>query len=169
MPAGAGKAVLKSLPDPKLKAPMIVYDGRGGDQAVTVAKALVKAGQQNVLVLDGGMIGWQAAGYPIESGTPALTKIAYAPKPRAGSIPMAEFTTLAKNTPADVLILDVRNRRRGHRRHDQGRDADSRRGTRRPHGRGAQGQAHRDPLPDRHPRRDGVPQAQGSGLQRRAS
>ncbi|HYN61455.1 MAG TPA: rhodanese-like domain-containing protein [Rubrivivax sp.] len=109
VPAGQEKAVLKSLPRAKLNAPLIVYDGRGGDQAMTVAQALVKAGQQNVLVLNGGMIGWQAAAYPIESGTPALTQIAYAPKPRAGSIPMAEFTTLAKNTPADVLILDVRN------------------------------------------------------------
>ena len=109
VPAGEEKAVLKSLPDPKLKAPLIVYDGRGGDQAVTVAQALIKAGQQNVLVLDGGMIGWQAAGYAVESGVPAPTKIAYAPKPRAGSIPMAEFTLLAKNTPPNVLILDVRN------------------------------------------------------------
>jgi rhodanese-related sulfurtransferase len=109
VPAGQEKAVLKSLPPAKLKAPLIVYDGRGGEQAVAVAKALVEAGQQNVLVLDGGMIGWQAAAYPVESGTPALTKIAYAPKPRAGSIPVAEFSTLARKTPADVLILDVRN------------------------------------------------------------
>ncbi len=109
VPAGKEKAVLKSLPPAKLKAPIIVYDGRGGEKAVAVAQALIKAGQQNVLVLNGGMIGWQAAAYPVESGTPALTKIAYAPKPRAGSLPMAEFTMLAKNTPADVLILDVRN------------------------------------------------------------
>jgi len=109
LPAGQVKAVLKSLPEPKLKAPLIVYDGRGGDEAVAVAQALVKAGQQNVLVLNGGMIGWQAAGYAIESGVPAPTRIAYAPKPRAGSIAMAEFTTLAKKTPAEVLILDVRN------------------------------------------------------------
>jgi rhodanese-related sulfurtransferase len=109
VPAGQEKAVLKSLPDAKLKAPLIVYDGRGGEQAVALAQALVKAGQQNVLVLNGGMIGWQAAGYAMESGVPALTKIAYAPKPRAGSLPMAEFTALAKATPADVLILDVRN------------------------------------------------------------
>jgi rhodanese-related sulfurtransferase len=109
VPAGQEQAVLKSLPAAKLKAPLIVYDGRGGEQAVTVAQALVKAGQQNVLMLDEGMIGWQAAAYPVESGTPALTKIAYAPKPRAGSIPMAEFSTLAKSTPANVLILDVRN------------------------------------------------------------
>jgi rhodanese-related sulfurtransferase len=109
VPAGHERAILKSLPEPKLKAPLIVYDGRGGDQAVAVAKALIKAGQQNVMVLEGGMIGWQSAGYAIESGVPAATRIAYAPKPRAGSIPMAEFTTLARNTPADVLILDVRN------------------------------------------------------------
>ena len=109
LPAEQAKAALKGLPPAKLKAPMIVYDGRGGEQAKAVAKALVKAGQQNVLVLDGGMIGWQAAGYAIESGTPAAKKIAYTPKPRAGSLPADEFTRLAKATPADVLILDVRN------------------------------------------------------------
>jgi rhodanese-related sulfurtransferase len=109
VPVGQMAAVRKSLPAPKLNAPLIVYDGRGGEQAVPVAKALIKAGQKNVLVLRGGMVDWVAAGYAVESGMPAATKIAYAPKPRAGSLPMAEFTTLAKNTPADVLILDVRN------------------------------------------------------------
>ncbi len=109
VPVGQMAAVRKSLPAPKLNAPLIVYDGRGGEQAVAVAQALIKAGQKNVLVLKGGMVDWVAAGYAVESGVPAATKIAYAPKPRAGSLPMAEFTTLAKNTPADVLILDVRN------------------------------------------------------------
>ena len=109
MPADKLAPRIKGLPEARLKAPIVVYDGRGGEQARTVAKALVKAGQQNVLVLDGGMIGWQAAGYAIESGTPAATKIAYTPKPRAGSLPVDEFTKLARNTPADVLILDVRN------------------------------------------------------------
>lgn len=109
VPVGQMAAVRKSLPAPKLNAPLIVYDGRGGEQAVAVAQALIKAGQQNVLVLKGGMVDWVAAGYAVESGVPAATKIAYAPKPRAGSLPMAEFAALAKNTPADVLILDVRN------------------------------------------------------------
>ncbi len=108
-PAGILAAVKKSLPEPKLNAPLIVYDGRGGEQAVAVARALIQAGQKNVLVLKGGMVDWVAAGYAVESGVPAPRQIAYAPKPRAGSLPMAEFTTLAKNTPADVLILDVRN------------------------------------------------------------
>jgi rhodanese-related sulfurtransferase len=59
--------------------------------------------------MEQGLLGWQSAGYTIESGAPALTKVAYVPKPRPGSIPAAEFTKLAQNTPSDVLILDVRN------------------------------------------------------------
>ena len=109
MPPAAVKAALKSFPDPKMQAPIIVYDGRGGAQSVEVARALIKAGQTNVQVVQGGLLGWQAKGYTIESGVPALTKIAYAPKPRPGSITVDEFNKLAKATPADVLILDVRN------------------------------------------------------------
>ncbi len=109
VPVGQMAAVRKSLPAPKLNAPLIVYDGRGGEQAVAVAQALIQAGQKNVMVLKGGMVDWVAAGYAVESGVPAPKQIAYAPRPRAGSLPVAEFTTLAKNTPADVLILDVRN------------------------------------------------------------
>jgi rhodanese-related sulfurtransferase len=60
-------------------------------------------------VVEGGLLGWQAAGYAIESDVPALTKVAYAPKPRPGSVTIDEFNKLARNTPADVLILDVRN------------------------------------------------------------
>lgn len=63
-----------SLPPPKLMAPLIVYDGRGGEQAVALAQALVKAGQQNVLMLSGGMVGWQAAGLPVVSAVPAARR-----------------------------------------------------------------------------------------------
>lgn len=109
IPAKAVRTQLKSFPDPKLKAPIIVYDGRGGADAVAAARALVRAGQTNVQVIAGGLLGWQAAGYAIESGVPAATKVAYAPKPRPGAIPADEFRKLASNTPSDVLILDVRN------------------------------------------------------------
>jgi rhodanese-related sulfurtransferase len=109
MPAATVKSQLKSFPDPKLQAPIIVYDGRGGADAVAVARELIKSGQANVQVIEGGLLGWQAAGYTIESGVPALAKVAYVPKPRPGSITIDEFSKLARNTPADVLILDVRN------------------------------------------------------------
>jgi rhodanese-related sulfurtransferase len=103
-------AQLKSFPDPKLKAPIIVYDGRGGADAIAAARMLVKAGQSNVQVITGGLLGWQAAGYALESGVPPLAKVTYQPKPRPGSIPPEEFAALARATPPDVLILDVRNR-----------------------------------------------------------
>ena len=108
VPAASVARQAKGFPDPKLKAPIIVYDGRGGADAKAAARALVKAGQSNVQVMEQGLLGWQAAGYTIESGAPA-TRVAYAPKPRPGSIPADEFTRLAQNTPPDVLILDVRN------------------------------------------------------------
>ena len=109
MPAATVKGELKSFPPAKLKAPIIVYDGRGGTEAVAAARELIKAGQSNVQVMAGGLLEWQATGYAVESGVPALTRVVYAPKPRQGSISIDEFTKLARNTPPEVLILDVRN------------------------------------------------------------
>lgn len=112
LPADAVRTAVRpeALPAPRLRAPIVVYDGRGGEEAVTVARALVAAGQRNVLVLDQGLAGWQAAGLPLEPGASAATQITFVPKPRPGSIPAEEFSRLALNTPADVLILDVRDR-----------------------------------------------------------
>jgi len=109
MPAATVKSQLKTFPPAKLQAPIIVYDGRGSAESVAVARELIKSGQTNVQVVEGGLLGWQAAGYAVESGVPALTKVAYAPKPRPGAIAVDEFNKLARNTPVDVLILDVRN------------------------------------------------------------
>jgi rhodanese-related sulfurtransferase len=60
--------------------------------------------------MQGGLLGWQSAGLAIESGVPATTKVAYVPKPRPGAVAADEFVSIAKGMPADVLILDVRNR-----------------------------------------------------------
>jgi rhodanese-related sulfurtransferase len=109
MSAATVKSHLKSFPPAALQAPIIVYDGRGSAEAVSVARELIRSGQTNVQVVQGGLLGWQAAGYSIDSGVPALTTVAYAPKPRPGSITVDEFNKLARNTPVDVLILDVRN------------------------------------------------------------
>jgi rhodanese-related sulfurtransferase len=110
MPLVAVKKELKGFPPAKLQAPIIVYDGRGGQDAIAAARELIKGGQQNVQVLSGGLLGWQAKGYATEFNAPAPTKVAYVPKPRPGSIALDEFGKLAKATPADVLILDVRNK-----------------------------------------------------------
>ena len=110
VPPALLKTALSSLPNPALKAPIIVYDGRGTQEAATVARALVKAGQSNVQVMEGGLVAWQAKGYAIESGTPVATRIAYVPKPRPGSVPAEQFSKYALALPADVVILDVRNK-----------------------------------------------------------
>ena len=108
VPVSQVPAALATLPPAKLKAPIMVYDGDGGNAARYSARMIQGAGQNNVNVITGGFDAWKAAGYKVATGA-ASTKIAYAPKPRPGEISIAEFTTLAKATPADVLILDVRN------------------------------------------------------------
>ena len=60
-------------------------------------------------MVTGGFDAWKAAGYDrSHAGRPA-PRIAYAPKPRPGDIGIEAFKKLAASTPADTLILDVRN------------------------------------------------------------
>lgn len=104
----ASEKALAALPKKELKAPIIVYDENGTGNAVKVATAIVKAGYVNVMVLSGGLAGWQQANLPVETGELA-TKVVYVPKLKPGEIPVEEFKKLAAKTPANVLIVDVRN------------------------------------------------------------
>jgi rhodanese-related sulfurtransferase len=106
-PGELGKA-LAGFPDKALKAPIMVYDASGGPAAMEVARAITRAGYVNVNVIPGGFDAWKAAGYPVKTGALGDT-VAYSPKPRPGDIGIAEFKRLAAATPADTLILDVRN------------------------------------------------------------
>lgn len=108
VPSGEVRALMIGFPGQALKAPVMVYDA-GGGEAVRAARAIVASGYENVLVVTGGLEGWKAAGYALASGEPA-PKVAYTPRPRPGSIAVAEFKRIAAERPADVLILDVRNR-----------------------------------------------------------
>jgi rhodanese-related sulfurtransferase len=108
IPPSAVHAAVAGFPAAKLKAPIIVYDGDGGNSALVVAQVIKESGQPNVTVLGGGLDAWKAAKNPVATGALA-TKVAYVPKPRPGSIPNAEFVKIATATPAGVLILDVRN------------------------------------------------------------
>lgn len=98
---------LKSFPSKDLKPPIVVYDARDDGAAEKVAMKLVKAGYPGPRVLTGGFAGWQRAKYTVETGRPA-TKVAYVPKPKAGSIAATEFRAFAKGVPANVQIIDVR-------------------------------------------------------------
>ena len=108
VPVSQVPAVLATLPPARMKAPIMVYDSDNGTAARLAALKIHDAGQINVNVITGGFDAWKAAGNKVATGTPA-TKIAYAPKPRPGELAIVEFTHLARATPTDTLILDVRN------------------------------------------------------------
>ena len=112
LPAGKVEKSLAKFPPKDKKAPIIIYDDKGGDDAVKAAKALIGAGYMPVDIVTGGFEAWTAAGYPGETGK-LSADIVYVPKPTPGEISIEEFTKIANNTPPDVLILDVRNQDEG--------------------------------------------------------
>jgi rhodanese-related sulfurtransferase len=99
---------LQFFPKKEMKPPIVIYGAKGDGSAEKVAMKLIKAGYPGPRVLIGGIDAWQAANYAVETGKQAK-KIVYVPKPKAGSIPVAEFDAFAKSVPASIQIIDVRN------------------------------------------------------------
>ncbi len=90
---------------PKQKnAPIVIY-GEGRQEA---AKKIVSWGYRAVRVLPIGYAEWKQSGKPVQTG-PLSTRISYIPKPKPGTISVAEFTKTAHQPSADVLLVDVRN------------------------------------------------------------
>ncbi len=100
---------LKSFPAKDLKPPFVIYDAKGDGTAEKVAQKIVAAGYPGPRVMTGGFAAWQTAKYAVDAGKPAV-KIAYVPKPKAGSISISDFEGFAKEVPANVLVIDVRNK-----------------------------------------------------------
>src|ERR1700690_1021869 len=112
LPAASVEKSLAKFPPKDKKAPIMIYDANGGDDAVKAAKALIAAGYMPIDIVTGGFEAWKTAGYPVETGKLAAN-IVYMAKPRPGEISIEDFTKIALNTPSDVLILDVRNQDEG--------------------------------------------------------
>lgn len=106
--AATDKKALNTLPKKELKAPIIVYDEEGRGNAAKVAVEIVKSGQVNVMVLEGGLAAAKLANMPMESGKPGGI-ISYAPKSKPGEFPTEQFIKIIEAIPADTLIIDVRN------------------------------------------------------------
>ena len=109
LPAGDVEKSLAKFPAKDLKPPIIIYSDTSGDDAAKAAKTLISAGYKNTKILAGGMAAWQEAKLAVENGSLNNT-IAYVPKPKPGEMAMEDFKKIAASTPADTLILDVRNK-----------------------------------------------------------
>ena len=107
-PAAKAAAMARKLDVAQKKAPIIVYDAKGGKDAAAAAKELVKAGYGNVKVLTGGFEAWQGAKYEVATGNPA-SRVVYVPKPRPGEMDMDEFKKVLAGPHDNVMIVDVRN------------------------------------------------------------
>jgi len=112
MPAADVAGNISKFPPREKKPPIMIYDQSGGDDAKSAAKALVAAGYPMVNVMLGGFEAWKEANGAVGSGKLA-TAMVYVPKPRPGSIAIDEFQEIARERPANTLILDVRNRDEG--------------------------------------------------------
>ena len=112
LPAAGIAANLAKFPPKDMKPPIIIVDDNGGADAQSAAKSLISAGYTSVTIVTGGMNAWKVAAFPVETGALA-TNIVYVPKPRPGEMAMDDFKKIAANTPADTLIVDVRNRDEG--------------------------------------------------------
>jgi rhodanese-related sulfurtransferase len=107
MTDGSEKSTNRLYQFRKAKPPVVVYDENGSKNAQAVAKAIVKAGQP-AMILTGGVEAWKAAGFALAEGAPAA-EIVFVPKPKPGSIAIAEFKKLIEAIPADTVVLDVRD------------------------------------------------------------
>ncbi|MDJ0862113.1 MAG: rhodanese-like domain-containing protein [Gammaproteobacteria bacterium] len=88
----------------KKNAPIVVY-GQGKEEA---AKKIISWGYRAVRILPISYAQWKESGNPVQTG-PVGTRITYKPKPKPGTITIEEFIKTAKQPPADVLLVDVRN------------------------------------------------------------
>jgi thiosulfate/3-mercaptopyruvate sulfurtransferase len=86
---------------------VVAYDASGGAAAVRLWWLLHYFGHTNVSLLDGGWPAWQAAGYPADSGIPAISSGGFTAVPRSDLVVDAETVDKLRRDP-HVLLLDAR-------------------------------------------------------------
>ncbi|MEN8257109.1 MAG: rhodanese-like domain-containing protein [Thermodesulfobacteriota bacterium] len=86
------------------KAPIIFY----GPNSKDAASQAVSWGYKAVRILPMDFKAWKKAGNPVATGA-AKTTITYVPRPKPGTIAVAEFEKVAGKTPGSMQLVDVRN------------------------------------------------------------
>lgn len=91
---------------------VVVYDEGDGLFAARAWWVLTWAGVRDVRVLDGGMAGWEAAGYPIIGGPGNLPMFSNI-RPNLGQLPVATYEDVKRAAETgDKLLIDCRSRNR---------------------------------------------------------
>ncbi|ESQ89583.1 hypothetical protein ABAC460_11985 [Asticcacaulis sp. AC460] len=88
---------------------VVIYDRQGLFSAARVWWTFVVMGHKKVQILRGGLLGWKAAGLPIEDHVVPASAVTYTPYPLRGKI--IDMKTLAESSN-DYLVLDARSRAR---------------------------------------------------------
>ncbi len=105
LPASDMKAVWEALPSDK-KARIILYSDNMAE-AEKAMRALRVNAYDVVSVLAGGVKGWKAKGYPMAANSLAA-EVKYKKQLIPGQISVEEFKAIAKDIPADKVVVDVR-------------------------------------------------------------
>ena len=105
LPASDMKALWEAMPSDK-KARIILYSDNMAE-AEKAMRALRVNAYDVVSVLAGGAKGWKAKGYPTATNSLAA-EVKYKKQLIPGQISVDEFNAIAKDIPADKVVLDVR-------------------------------------------------------------
>ena len=85
-------------------APLVLY---GADKE-SAAREIIAWGYSDVRILPVTVEQWKTAGNPLVEGD-AATSISYVPKPKPGTVSIAEFERAAAGKEQGVILVDVRN------------------------------------------------------------
>ena len=91
----------------KKSAPIVLY---GKDSETEEAQEVIKGwGYKRVLLVDGGLEGWQRRGGPLAPGAAKGSEaISWTMQPEENQVSVREFKKVAASPPGDPIILDVR-------------------------------------------------------------
>ncbi|WP_297369897.1 3-mercaptopyruvate sulfurtransferase [Acidocella sp.] len=92
-------------------ARVVVYDQQGLFSAARLWWMLRAFGHDHVQVIDGGLPAWQAAGFALETGAPALAQGSFTATPRPALV-RGRQEMLANLASRAALVLDARSRPR---------------------------------------------------------
>ena len=102
-------ALEKALAGNRKDLTRIIFYGYSNDEATQAHRIMRANGWKETYILDDGIHGWGLQGYATVENQFVAKLEPFEWKPPAGAMYKEEFEALARNTPDDVVILDVRS------------------------------------------------------------